>query len=111
MTESLDLSRRAFLKFAAAGAAVAAASPVARAASAGDAPETLVTSLYDSLTEKQKGEICFAWDHKEKLRGLLRSYLSNNWRITKPALKSDFYTSDQQALVRRIFEGLVNPDW
>jgi hypothetical protein len=41
----------------------------------------------------------------------LRCYLSNNWRITKPAIKSDFYTSTQQALIRQVFEGIVNPDW
>ena len=111
MFERIDLSRRGFLKAAAFGAAVAAVPPLAGAARVADSPETLVKSLYESLSEKQKGEVCFAWDHKDKGRGILRSYISNNWRITKPAIKSDFFTADQQAMVRRIFEGLVNPDW
>src|SRR5437762_6553996 len=110
------LSRRALLKAAAAGAAVAAAGPLAQpllanAPPVADVPETVVKTLYQSLSEKQRGEICFAWDYKEKARGLLRSYLSNNWRITRPAIKSEFFTADQQAMIRQIFEGLVNPDW
>ncbi len=105
------MSRRSVLRAAAVAAAAAAAAPLAEAVTGGEAPETAVKTLYESLSEKQKGEICFAWDHKDKGRGLLRSYLSNNWRITRPAIKSEFFSSDQQALIRRIFDGIVNPDW
>src|SRR5437016_2616121 len=114
MSDPIDrFSRRALLKAAAVGAATVAAGPFAARlfGNVADAPETVVKTLYQSLSEKQRGEICFAWDHKDKSRGLLRSYLSNNWRITRPAIKSEFFTADQQALIRRIFEGLVNPDW
>ncbi len=101
MMESMH--RREFLKASAAGLA-AVALPV-------DPPESLVKVLYETLNEKQKREICFPWDHQDKSRGLLRCYLSNNWKITKPSIKGDFYTAAQQALIRQIFEGMVNPDW
>lgn len=100
-----SFTRRDFLMTSAAGAASLAFAPP------GEAPETVVKSLYDSLSEKQKAEICFPWDHVDKTRGLLRCHLSNNWRITRPAIKSDFFGAAQQAMIRRVFEGIVNPDW
>jgi len=63
------------------------------------ASETLVTQLYNSLTEKQKSEICFDFNHK------LRSEVNNNWHITKPRLGKS-YTPEQQVLVKEIFMGL-----
>ena len=74
-------------------------------------PETLVKILYDSLQEKQRKEICFDWNHVDKNRGLLRTRLENNWKITRPSIKSRFYTADQQMLIREIFEGMTHPDW
>lgn len=74
-------------------------------------PESLVKLLYQSLNETQRSAMCFAWDHLDKKHGLLRTRIANNWRITKPAIASEFYTSDQQALIRGIFEGMTNPEW
>jgi hypothetical protein len=74
-------------------------------------PETLVKLLHDSLSPAQKKEVCFAWDYVEKERGLLRTRLENNWKITKPSIKSNFFTADQQALLRHIFDGMTNPAW
>src|SRR5262249_33735789 len=51
------------------------------------------------------------WDHMDKDRGLLRTRVSNNWQITKPTLQGDFFTKDQQVMVRQIYEGLLNPEW
>jgi hypothetical protein len=102
------LNRRRFLQTS---AAALAAPAFARAGIAVDPPETIVKTLYDSLTDAQKKEVAFPWEHQEKARGLLRCYLSNNWRITKPAIKSDFFTAAQQKMIREIFEGIVNPDW
>ncbi len=31
--------------------------------------------------------------------------------ITQPSINSDFYNKDQQAIVRQIFEGIIQPDW
>jgi len=74
-------------------------------------PETLVKMLYDSLKGKQRKEVCFDWNHIDKTRGLLRTRLENNWKITKPSIKSSFYTADQQILIREIFEGMTHPSW
>ena len=75
------------------------------------APESLVTVLYESLTDKQKKEVCFDWNHVDPKRGLLRTRLENNWKITKPSIKSNFYTKEQQALAHQIFRGMTHPDW
>lgn len=103
--------RRTFLGLAAASAGALALgdSPLAGAEKK-KTSEGLVKLLFDSLSEKQKKAICFKWDHKQG-GGLLRRHISNNWRITKPAIKSAFYKPEQQALIRDIFVGLVNPDW
>ena len=75
--------------------------------------ETAVKALYATLTDKQKKEICFAWDYQDtnNKRGLLRTFVSNNWQITKPHIKSDFYTSEQQGIIYDIFKGILNPEW
>ena len=73
--------------------------------------ESLVKTLYETLSDKQKQEVCFDWEHIDGKRGLLRTRLENNWKITNPSIKSGFYTSDQQALIRGIFDGMINPDW
>lgn len=107
--------RRDFLKRASALALAASSAPLLSvdSAAAADkrAPETLVKILFDSLQESQKREICFDWNYVDKTRGLLRTRLENNWKITKPSIKSSFYTADQQALIREIFAGMTNPDW
>jgi hypothetical protein len=75
------------------------------------AAETAVKALYETLTPTQKEEMCFAWDYEHPKRGLLRTRISNNWKITKPFIASSFYTADQQALIRKIYEDIFNPDW
>lgn len=116
----MSADRRQFLKSAAAAAASAAAFPLF--ATAKDAPavagptvksaaETAVKALYDTFTAAQKKDVCFAWDHKDKDRGLLRTFVSNNWQITKHTLNSEFFTKEQRGIVGDIFKGLVNPEW
>jgi hypothetical protein len=108
-------SRREFLKTgvsAAVTAATAGALPVRADPTERPSSETLVAQLYRSLSDAQKRVVCFAWDYQDRKRGLLRTYISNNWRITAPAIRGNaFYTRDQQDMIRAIFEGLVNPDW
>ena len=54
--------------------------------------------LYDALSPKQREAICFAWDHQDPKRGLLRTRVANNWDITDYFINDDdFYTKDQQA--------------
>lgn len=115
---SQPTTRRNFLSTAAAGTglallpgsgkvwAKAAETPVVAAT-----PESLVKLLYESFTPGQREAVCFAWDHAGPKGGPLRRHVSNNWDITDHVINSDFYTADQKALVRTIFEGIYNPDW
>lgn len=119
----LLLPRRSFLRTAGAAAmATAVAAPslsfpnwaVAKdVPSAASQPESLVKVLFESLTELQRKDVCFDWDYNDTAnkRGLLRTFVANNWQITKPELNGDFYTKDQRHLVREIFKGIINPEW
>ncbi len=107
--------RRDFLKQAGALALAASGMPLVSAYSADTpalkTPETLVSILFETLTPTQKKEVCFGWNHMAGEQGLLRTRIENNWKITKPSIKSDFYTTEQQQLIRSIFEGMTNADW
>ena len=74
-------------------------------------PESIVKLLFESLKPVQRKEVCFDWDFIDPMRGLLRTRVENNWRITKPSIRGDFYTADQQAMIRSIFEGITSPEW
>ena len=112
------VDRRDFLRAVGGTAAAAAAGGVplfatARAIAAptpSSAAETAVKGLYETLTDAQKKVVCFDWDYKDN-RGLLRSHVSNNWQVTKPHIRSDFYTPKQQAIIHDAFKGMINPDW
>ncbi|HEX3599136.1 MAG TPA: DUF3500 domain-containing protein [Lacipirellulaceae bacterium] len=80
-------------------------------AAAASSPESLVKVLFDTLSPKQKETMCFAWNYQDKDRGLLRTRVANNWDITNKFISSDFYTKDQQHIIRGIFEGIINPEW
>jgi hypothetical protein len=110
--ESLD--RRTFFRTAgaAAGAALFAAPRLLDAApSPNSAAETAVKGLYETLTDDQKKAVCFDWDYQDKARGLLRTHVSNNWQITKPHVRSEFYSKKQQDIIHDIFKGIINPEW
>src|SRR6266851_1233841 len=99
-----SFDRRRFLKTTAlgtAGAAIAAAAPKKLT---GSSSETLVTTLYNSLSPEQKPKIVFPFDHA------LRSKVDNNWHIV-PQKIGQFFTADQQAMTEEIFRGLHNPDF
>ena len=105
--------RRGFLRTVGAAAAAApllGTSLVEAAPTPKSAAETAVKGLYDSLTDEQRKVICFAWDHTDG-RGLLRTHVSNNWQITKPHIRSEFYTKKQQDVIHDIFKGIINPEW
>src|SRR5205085_8889907 len=72
--------------------------------SANATSETLVTTLYRSLSEEQKKTIVFPFDHP------LRSKVDNNWHITKQRVGKDF-TPDQQAMIREIFMKMHSPEY
>lgn len=109
----LSVDRRDFIKTASA-ATLAVASPsllLGTDSQPARTPETLVKTLFDSLDEKQRAAVCFAWDHQDDERGLLRTRVANNWQVTRPTIGSDFFTKDQQEIIRAVFEGIYNPEW
>jgi hypothetical protein len=73
--------------------------------------ETLAARLQASLSPSQRQAICFPWDYRHPKFGLLRTRVGNNWNATEPNVDSDFFTKDQQRLVREIFEQLIEPEW
>ncbi len=110
-----DPSRRDFLKttvgtVAAASAAAAGIITVtprslyAAPAAAASHPETLVSTLFKTLTDEQKKSIAFPFEHK------LRSQVNANWHITEKPIK-DLFNRDQQALIRDIFMGIHSPQY
>src|SRR5881409_1565276 len=107
------ISRRTFLRSTVVGsAAVAAASPFSalavsqaeKAAARKASSETLVAMLFKSLKEEQKKSVCFPFEDP------LRSKVDNNWMITDKKI-SEFFTKDQQAMIREIFIGLHSPEY
>lgn len=111
---SLPASRREFLTrcgglvLASTGGMVRAAEPPA---AAGRSAETLAAALHASLSPRQRAAVCFPWDYKHPKFGLLRTRVANNWNATEPDVASDFFTPDQQRLIRDIFEQLIRPEW
>ncbi|ADB18469.1 hypothetical protein Psta_3814 [Pirellula staleyi DSM 6068] len=114
---SLYLPRRDFIRVVGSAAVASALAPAAKLWGADEkpaadkTPESIVKHLYDSLNEKQRKDVCFDWDYQDPKRGLLRTRISNNWHITSPVIKSDYFTSDQQQMIRDIFEGMIQPEW
>ena len=111
-----EVDRRDFLRMTGGAAALTMAGAVpavARAATAADAAtaEAAVKDLFDSLTDDQRKLVCFDWDHVDEGRGTLRTHVANNWNITDQIINSDFYSDDQRQMIRKIFEGIIQPDW
>jgi hypothetical protein len=74
-------------------------------------PESLVKQLYDTMTPEQRKQVCHAWDYQDKNRGLLRTFVANNWNINDKEILGDFYTDDQRDLIRAVFNGIIRPEW
>jgi len=109
----MRLSRRDLLRSSAVAAAagILRGSAVAAVESVMPTAETLAGRLHASLSETQRRQVCFGWDHVHPKFGLLRTRVGNNWNVTDPEVAGDFFTKDQQKLVREIFEGLIDPAW
>jgi hypothetical protein len=95
-------SRRDFLKTTVAAAA-ASALPAFANPSPKSKSETLVTTLYKSFSEEQRGNLCFAFTDPLRLK------VDNNWMINKS--QKELLNADQQAMVREIFLGLHSPEY
>ncbi|MEM8735108.1 MAG: DUF3500 domain-containing protein [Planctomycetota bacterium] len=107
--------RRHFLKSSAASVAAASLLPkvvgTCSAAESASSAESYVKVLYESLSPKQKETICYDWNHQDKKRGLLRTRVSANWQINNQEVNGDFYSNEQRDLIRKVFEGIVHPEW
>ena len=99
--QSGRMNRRQFVQTTGLGALALAAGAAGASSSSS---ETIVSQLYDSLSTEQRSMVTFPFEHP------LRSKIDNNWHIT-PQRIGDFYTADQQAMIRDIFRGLHNPDF
>ncbi len=66
--------------------------------------ETLVASLFASLSEEQRSKVCFGYDHELRLK------CNANWHIV-PHKIGAFYTKDQQAMIGEIFRNLHSPEF
>ena len=101
------IHRREFLQSAAAsllaGATAGAAGGRPAFAAEQAASETLVTQLFRSLNDQQRGLICRPFDDP------LRSKVNNNWMINKS--QKEVLHNDQQDLVRQIFMALHSPEY
>jgi hypothetical protein len=118
----LSFDRRDFMKTVGTGAVAATAGSMplwatARVPAAAPTPrshaETAVAALYNNLNGEQRRQICFDWDHREPngRRGLLRTFISNNWQITSQTVDSNFFTPEQRGIIHDIFRGIYNPEW
>ncbi len=107
---TLDPARRKFLKGA---AAITAASclPGVALATEGSSAESLVEVLYKTLRPEQKSKVCYDWNYQDPRRGLLRTRVANNWNINSQEIFGDFYNPEQKDLIRKIFEGIIDPRW
>jgi uncharacterized protein DUF3500 len=75
------------------------------------AAESSAKALHRSLSEAQRREVCFPWDHRDERRGLLRTFVANHWQVTRPCIRGDFFTREQQHLIHETFTNLVDPAW
>jgi len=116
MSDSKSINRRLFLESTAtAAAAIAAGSACLPAAAAAEASsttaESLVGQLYGTLSDAQKKSVAFDWNHQDPKRGLLRTFVANNWNITSHEINDDFYSDEQRDLIKQVFESIIHPDW
>ncbi len=85
----IGCNRRGFM-----GSAVVAAASLTSLGSLRASPtlksgaEEAAARLFRSLSPEQRRTIAFAWDHKDNTRGLLWTFVSNNWQVTPANIRS-----------------------
>lgn len=93
------IHRREFLRRSLCSGAALAGLPLIGAETSTSSPatsETLVKTLFDTLSETQRQALVFDFDNP------LRTKISNNWHITEQRI-GNFLNADQNAMVREIF--------
>ncbi len=113
MSLHIPANRRSFIQQSAAVVAATTALPkfVSGKEAQASTAESLVKVLFDSLKAEQREKVCYDWDFVDPKRGLLRTRVANNWMINPEEVNSEFYTGEQKDLIRKIFEGIINPEW
>jgi len=84
--------------------AVAQTVPAPAAVAKAPKAETLVKTLFNSLTPKQRETLCMSWNDP------LRSKVQANWAIVKPTIE-DVFTADQKEMVHGILRGVTTEEW
>lgn len=67
-------------------------------------PESVVKTLFNSLTEKQKEAVALPWSNPA------RKVVQANWAIVKPTI-GDTFNADQQEMIKSILRGVTNDEW
>jgi hypothetical protein len=104
-----EMPRREFLQKAGKAAAAVVAAPLLNLSSpairreTGETAETLVERLRDTLTAAQKKAVLLPWNDSRRLQ------VNNNWRVV-PQRLGEFYSTDQQALIREILKGVTSAE-
>ncbi len=107
-----DSGRRNFLKTSAAVTAAACLPKISLASeNEPNSAESLVKVLFDTLSPEQKSKVCYDWNYQDPQRKLLRTRVANNWNINSQEIHGDFYTGEQKDLIRKVFEGIIQPEW
>jgi len=108
-----SIDRRSFVKTLGGASALAAlgavgSNPLSAGLFSGPSPdsaaETAVTEFYATLSDQQKAEICFGFNHE------LRKRINANWNITKPEIGDSFYSDRQRTLIDQIVRGITSED-
>lgn len=73
--------------------------------------EVVIYELHASLSKAQRAAICLPWDYADNERGLLRGFIANHWQVTRPCVRSDFFSTTQRTLISRIFHLLLDQSW
>ena len=114
MTQSshkkLQLDRRGFVRTLGGASALAAlgggrlSAGLFSGPSPSSAAETAVTEFYGTLSDAQKEQICFGFNHQ------LRKKINANWNITKPEIGDDFYSDKQRLLINQVVKGVTSEE-
>ena len=90
---------------ATAAAAVLPGAYIAAESSDQATPETLVKKLYESLSESQKKDVAFAWDHQDRSAACSARASRTTGTSRSRRSRSDFFTKDQQEICPRHLQG------
>jgi hypothetical protein len=110
-----DLSRREALTTLAIALGASAATPLLADSSKDQVSDKVgpsgkaVGALYESLTGDQRKVMCFDWDHKGHSGLPLRLHVTNNWAVSRAAVRS--FSKEQLELIEGVFQSVLEDGW